>query len=270
MGENVLGAQKRLETQIDGLKINDKEKDKMRRVLKGIVESPRGRLFTKKTDDFEEYLTLRQNEDSRYELCVIERMINRYSGATEGRKKTPMSLLQVSEYVRENEGIIESEIVNAENYQRRLQMQGQPTAVESDKPKTPQEDFKDIIKATIENLPNVPEHKKQRAIDVLEAIAVSPQSRLYSKKEDGYSEAIALRGSGREYRYYVVKGMSDYAGTTTGRDYEPLGAKSLLQYVDENRVTIDKEIKEMRRLHPELNPKPVEKKVEAQDDDGSR
>lgn len=269
MGENVLGAQKRLEEQIDALKMNSKEKAKMKRVLKGIVESSRGRLFTKKTDEFEEYLTLRQNEDSRYELCVIERMINRYSGATEGRKKTPMSLFQAAEYVRENEGVIESEIVNAENHQRMMQMQNNSVVEKQDKPKTPQEDFKDIIKATIENLPNVPDHKKQRAIDVLEAIAVSSQSRLYSKKEDGYSEAIALRGSGREFRYYVVKKMSDYAGATVGREYEPLGAKSLLEYVDENRITIDKEIKEMRRLHPELNPKPIEKRQE-EPDDGSR
>ena len=254
MGENVLGAQKRLEEQIDGIKISNDQKDKMKRILKGIVESQRGRLFTKKTDEFEEYLTLRQNEDSKYELCVIERMINRYSGATEARNKKPMSLFEVAEYIKENEGVLESEVVNAENYQRRLQAQEQPVVIKEDKLKTPQEDFKDIIIATIENLPNVPEHKKQRAIDVLETIAVSPQNKLLSKKEDGYSESIALRGGGREFRYYVVKRMSDFSGTTQGREYEPLGAKSLLEYIDQNRITIDKEIQKMRQLHPELKP----------------
>ena len=266
MGENVLGAQKRLEEQIDKIKISNDQKNKMKRILKGIVESQRGRLFTKKTDEFEEYLTLRQNEDSRYELCVIERMINKYSGATEGRNKRPMSLFEVAEYIQENEGVLESEVVNSENYQRRIQAKEQPTVVKDDKPKTPQEDFKDIIVATIENLPNVPEHKKQRAIDVLEAIAVSPQSRLYSKKEDGYTEAIALRGSGREFRYYVVKRMSDFSGSTQGREYEPLGAKSLLEYVDQNRITIDKEIQKMRQLHPELNPNIDNKRTSPEED----
>ena len=150
-----------------------------------------------------------------------------------------------------------------------MQSQGEPVVVKSDKPKTPQEDFKDIIVATIENLPNVPEHKKQRAIDVLEAIAVSPQSKLLSKKEDGYSEAIALRGSGREFRYYVVKRMSDFSGSTQGRDYEPLGAKSLLEYIDENRITIDKEIQRMRQLHPELNPN-LDKKAKNSPDEEYR
>lgn len=255
MKESVTEAQQRFEDQIERLKISDNDKAKMKRVIQGILQSSRGRLFTKKEDDFEEYLTIRPNDQDEYELCVIERIINSYSGATENGVKTPMNLLQTLGYVKEHEDIIESEVVDAENYQRRINGQNIEPKVEAQQPKSLKEDFKDIFVATIENLPNRTDSQKQRAIDVLEAISVVPQSRLYTKRESGYSEAIALRGSGNEFRYYIVKRMSDYAGATVGREYEPLGVKGLIDYVEENKINVDKELKDLRKKFPELQPK---------------
>lgn len=258
MKESIIEAQQRFESQIDGLRISDRDKDKMKRVIQGILDSSRGRLFTKKENDFEEYLTIRPKDEFEYELCVIERMVNSYSGATEGRVKTPMGLLQTLEYVREHEDIIESEVIDAENYQRRAKAQKSESKADAQEPKSPKEDFKDIFVATIENLPNRTDSQKQRAIDVLEAIAVVPQNRLYTKREDGYSETIALRGSGNEFRYYIVKRMSDYAGATVGREYEPVGVKGLIDYIEENKINVDKELKDLRKKFPELAPKKPE------------
>ena len=255
MKETVIEARKRFEMQIDGLKISDQDKAKLKRVLQGIVDSSRGRLFTRKENDFEEYLTIRPNENEHYELCVIERMINTYSGATENSIKTPMNVSQMLEYVKDHDAIIESEVVDAENYQKRVNASKMEPKIEEEKPKSLKEDFKDIFVATIENLPNRTESQKQRAIDVLEAISVVPQNRLYTKREDGYSEAIALRGSGNQFRYYIVKRMSDYAGSTVGRDEEPVGVRGILEYVEENKISIDRELKELRRKFPELNQK---------------
>ena len=49
--------------------------------------------------------------------------------------------------------------------------------------------------------------------------------------------------------------MSDYAGSTVGRDEEPVGVRGILEYVEENKISIDRELKELRRKFPELNQK---------------
>lgn len=258
MKESVLEAQQRFESQIDRLRMSDRDKEKMKRVIKGILDSSRGRLFTKRENDYEEYLTMRPRDEFEYELCVIKRMVNEYSGATENRIKTPIGLMQALKYVNEHEDIIESELIDAENYQRRLKAQSSESKEDAQKPKTPEEDFKDTFITTIESLPNRTDSQKQRAIDVLEAIAVVPQNRLYTKREDGYSEAIALRGEKDEIRYYIVKRWSDYAGATIGREYDPIGVKGLIDYVEENKISVDKELKDLRKKFPELEPKKPE------------
>lgn len=270
MKENVLEARKRYESEIDTLKISNQEKDNLKRVLKGIIESSRGRLFTKKTNSFEEYLTLRPTEYSTYEFCVFEKMINEYSGATEGSKKTPLSLTQFSEYVKENQTVLESEVINAENHQKRIKMQEmEQETKKEEKPKTPQEEFKEMTIARIEEMRVVPEHKKQRAIDVLEAIAILPQNKLISKRENDYSEAISLRPAGSQLKYGITKRMTDYAGGTSAREFEGLGINDLLEYIEENRIEIDRSIRDVKRRYPDFGKIPEkEKRVEAPDDDG--
>ena len=258
MKESVLEAQQRFESQIDRLRMSDRDKEKMKRVIKGILDSSRGRLFTKRENDYEEYLTMRPRDEFEYELCVIKRMVNEYSGATENRIKTPIGLMQALEYVNEHEDVIESEVIDAENYQRRLKYQAREAKSDSQEPKSPEEDFKDIFVTTIENLPNRTDSQKQRTIDVLEAIAVVPQNRFYTKREDGYSEAIALRSENNEIRYYIVKRWSDYTGATIGREYDPIGVKGLIDYVEENKIGVDKELKDLRKKFPELQPKKPE------------
>lgn len=266
MDEQIVKAQKRIEAQIEGLRIPTEQKDRMKRVLKGIMTSPNGRLYFEKDNNFQKYLTLRKRDSADYDFCIVHKMIDEYSGATAGKKYDFPNLLDLAKLIDEYKDIMDSEIVNSENYQRVQKSQQQITASTSSDEKTLAEAYKKSIKNSIESIQNIPSYKKQRVFDVLDAISSSFTRSITSKTGVNYSEMIALRTIENELGYYIITRMFDeYSGATVGRKYRPVSARSLADYVDEHRTTLDKEIQKIRDHSSKSTHRPEEKSVS---DDG--
>lgn len=244
MKEKIIDLLKRIETDIDSSKIGNKDKDFLKRVLTGILTSPRGRLFAEQEPTYSEYVTLRQpfdEQDPLYKLCIVAKT----TGVIDGRSYNFPSIPALAEYANEHRDMLESELVNAENHQRRKH----PDETEKTEPTTPVEKYTMEMIDIIESL-DIHDYKKQRAIDVLEAIQSVPQHRFYTKKQETSSESIVLQADQLGYSYYVSQRMFDYSGATIGRNKTRLGIRNLVEYIDENRISIDKEMKKFRKQNP--------------------
>lgn len=249
MNEHVLKNKARLENKIDGLNISNDKKDRMKRALEGILISPKGRLNFEKTPTFEKYLTLKNpdNMPGDYEFCIVDKMISDFSGATENKKFSYPSLSEIADMIDEHKDIIDSEIVDAENYQKMVTATQEPKKQEPAENKSPADLYKEQMKSSIESLPNVPAPQKARAMDVLDALSSTYGNKFFALREEGYSESIALRKDQGYYGYYVISRYFDEnTNSTIKRDYKPLGAKSLVKYCEEHKTTIDKEVKKIK------------------------
>lgn len=259
MNEHILKNKARLENKIDGLNISNDKKDRMKRALEGILISPKGRLHFEKTPTFEKYLTLRNpdNMPGDYEFCVVDKIINDFSGTTENMKFSYLPLLELADMVDEHKDIIDSEIVDAENYQKMVAATQEPKKQEPADAKSPAEIYKSQMKSTIDSLQNIPAPQKARAMDVLDALSSAYGNKFFALREQGHSESIALRKDQGYYGYYVISRYFDEnTNSTIKRDYTPLNAKSLVKYCEEHKTTIDKEVKKIKAETEKSAPAP--------------
>jgi len=250
MKDPVEEAIQRITAEIEKMKITDEQKDRMKRSLNAIKESPRGRINLEKNEDFEKYLTIRREgifSDSPLEFCVVSRMID-YAGGTAGRKYEFPTIYDMANIIEEYKDIVESGIVDAINYQRTEKGETKPLETSSETPKTPKEQCRENMEEAIRSLDKVPDYKKQRVLDVLQAISESGVGKVYAVLESGYSEAIGLRSDKGEFGYYqITRWFDEWSGATVGRNYREFGAKSLVEYVEKNRTTIDKELSKKQK-----------------------
>lgn len=245
MKEKIVDLLKRIEGDIDSTKLGNKDKEFLKEILMGVLTSQRGRLYSMQEPTYSEYITLREpfdEEDPLYKLCIVAKT----TGVIDGRSYNFPSIQRLAEYANEHRDMLESELVNAENHQRRKN----PDEEEKKVPTTPVEKYTQDMIDFVEAMPDTLDYKKQRAIDVLRAIEENPQHRFYTKKQDSSTEAIVLQPDQLGLSYYVTQRMFDYSGSTIGRNKTRLGIKNLVEYIDDNRITIDKEMKRIRKQRP--------------------
>lgn len=247
MNAHVLKSKEKLESKIDRLNTSSDKKDRMKRALTGILNSPKGRLNFEKTPTYEKYLTINSQDytSGDYDFCVVEKMINDFSGTTENKNYTYPPLAEIADMVDDYKDIIDSEIVDAENYQKMISAVQEPKkALETE---SPSEQYKEKMKESINSLANIPTSQKARAMDVLDALSTTYGNKLFSERSEGYSESIALRKDQGYYGYYVISRFFDpNTNSTIKRDYTPLSSKSLVKYCEEHKTTIDKEVKKIK------------------------
>lgn len=260
MNEKMIQVKQRLSTQIENSNLGSDAKNRMRRVLEGIFLSQNGRLYLERKPDFQEYITIaRSNFSENYDFCIAKIMKNEQSGATEGKTADFPGLLALSEVVEKNKDLVESEIINAQNYRRM-----QETQVNENTTKTPIENYTDRAKKAIEEATNIPSYQKQRTYDLMDLLAQMPVPKIYAEKGNNYSKAIALKEEKSGYSYHILTRIFDeYSGTTLSRDDTPISAVSLASYVNEHRIELDKEMKILKARLPE---KKESKKIS--DDEG--
>jgi len=267
MNEHVLKNKARLENKIDGLNVSNDKKDRMKRALDAILISPKGRLNFEKTPTFEKYLTLRnpENMPGDYEFCVVDKIISDFSGATENKQFSYLPLSEIADMIDEHKDIIDSEIVDANNYQKMVAATQEPKKQEPAENKSPAEIYKEQMKSSIESLQNIPTPQKARAMDVLDALSSAYGNKFFALREEGYSESIALRKDQGYYGYYIISRYFDEnTNSTIKRDYKPLNAKSLVKYCEEHKTTIDKEVKKIKAENektPSASVEPKEQNV---------
>ena len=249
MNEETSKIKKRLETQIDIINLPQDQKDRMRRALNAMFVSQNGRLYLERKSDFQEYLTIKKNEFiDDFDFCVVKKMINEQSGSIEGTDMQFPGLRSFASIIEENKDLIDSEIINAENYRRTKEP---VTQIENNAEKTPEKNYTESAKKVIEEASNAPEYQKQRAYDVMDLLAEMPFSRIYTERGNNYSEAISLRQTNKTFGYCVVsRTFDEYSGATIKRDSTQISARNLVDYVNEHRITIDKEVKRIKASLP--------------------
>lgn len=263
MNEKMTQVKQKLNAQIENSNLRFDEKNRMRRVLEGVFLSQNGRLYLERKPDFQKYITIaRDNDSENYDFCIAEVMKNEVSGATEGRRINFPGLLAISDVVEKNKDLVESEIINSQNY-RRMQEKKEMQENESTT-KTPIENYTDSAKKAIEEATNIPSYQKQRAYDLMDLLAQMSLPKIYAERGDNYSKSIALREEKSGYGYHILTRVFDeYSGSTLSRDDTPISAVSLVSYVNEHRIELDKE---MKSLKAKLPAKKESKKIS--DDEG--
>lgn len=220
------------------LDISDESKRNLYRILKGIIDSPNNRVYVKNLDDYKEYISLRiSSETSHYQLCIVSRMID-YSGATAGRDYQYPTLLELSQYVDNNQQTINSSLNDIMYYKALRETEEQKVPPESN----PRQEMLDIIKGKVEKL-QVPERYKNRVYTILERLS-EEGSRVYTVKENDYVEYLSLT----EKSLIVTKKMMDYSGATVGRQVFPIKSNDLVIYVEEHKDTIDQSLSQGKIL----------------------
>lgn len=247
MNEQMTKIKARLENQIENANLQVDPKDRMKRILDAIFIAPNGRLYFERKPDYQEYLTLARNQFSGdYDFTIAKKMINEQSGSIEGRDYEFPSLSQLSAIIEEHKDVMESEIVNAQNSVRAQEPQNNEKSN-----KTPAEQYTENAKSIISAASNLPEYQKQRAYDVMNLLAEMPSAKIYVERGDNYSKAIALNQTKSGYGYHILTRMFDeYSGATLNRDDRPISAVSLVSYVNEHRVELDKEMKSIKAKMP--------------------
>lgn len=247
MRENNIELQNRFEMQIDNSNLSADNKEYMKRIVDGIMKSPKGRLYLINDPQFQKYITFRKDmsmPNPALDYCVVSVMKNPDTGFTEGRDYNFPGLKGFCELARENERVLASELVNSQNYQR---VQSGAPRVEKEQPsEDPKQKCKRLVKESIEKLANVPDYKKQRVYDVLDMI--DKAGKIKAVDQGDYVEHLTMKNDKGIYGYYIVQKTMDYSGATMDRRYVPLGTKSLVAYVEENREEIDKQVKKAQNL----------------------
>lgn len=247
--DNINDLTNNLKDSVDRVKnASEARKEYAKKIIDGIMTSPKGRLYIKNVPEYQEYLTLRKDpsrEDAKYEFCVVSAMKNPDTGFTEGREYNFLDPASFIETVDENRAILDSELVNADNYQR-VKESGLNTDA-SKETESESQKAKREMKERIGQMKTVPDYKKQRVYDVLDAI--ENHGKVKASEQGDVYEHLALRKMDGLYRYCISKKVVDsYSGATMVRDYIPLNSKTLVAYVEENRKVIDKEVKRLQAL----------------------
>lgn len=248
MSEAKYDLQKRFELEVENSKLKEDEKSYMKRVIEGIVKSAKGRLYLVNNPDYQRYMTFRKRDNdpnNEYTYCRVDVMKNSDTGFTEGRQYTFYDVYGFSKLAFENKDVLASELVNSDNNYRVKIGQGNKPE-EKKENETPEQACKRELKEIISKMETVPEYKKQRIYDVLDAIDKNGKIKVIDEPE--YLEHIAMRSDRGIYGYYLVQKMMDYGGATQGRRFIPLNSKSLVAYVEEHKDALDKELRKRGQI----------------------
>lgn len=248
MSEAKYDLQKRFELEVEKSKLKEDEKAYMKRVIEGIVKSAKGRLYLVNNPDFQRYMTFRKRDNdpnNEYAYCVVDVMKNPDTGFTEGRQYSFYDVYGFNRLAAENKEALASELVNsANNYRVEIGLGNKPE--EKMENETPEQACKRELKERISKMETVPEYKKQRIYDVLDAIDKNGKIKVVDEPE--YLEHIAMRSDRGVYGYYLVQKMMDYSGSTQGRRFIPLNSKTLVAYVEEHKDALDKELRKRSQI----------------------
>lgn len=243
MKDNIEESIIRITNKINSLNTTDETKNKMMEVLRAIHTSSNGRInLPQKDSNISEYLTLR-NENGLatgpLELCIVTKIINPITKLTESRTYSFPSLTEIINIVQNNIKYINSEIANAKYYEQSLKSESissSPVKIE----------FREVerVKSEIAKM-DIPAHKKQRTIEALNSIMNSPRNRIYTKKTAELEEYIAVRSE----TLTLIRRYDDPLSVSSNktREYKTLYGMSLINYIDENRETIDEEINRYKK-----------------------
>ena len=240
--------QKRFELEIEKSKLKEDEKVYMKKIIEGIVKSAKGRLYLINNPDYQRYMTFRKRDnlpENEYTYCVVDVMKNPDTGFTEGRQYSFYDVYGFNRLAVENKEALASELVNsANNYRVEIGQGNKPE--EKIENETPEQACKRELKERISKMEIVPEYKKQRVYDVLDAIDKTGKIKVIDEPE--YLEHIAMRADRGVYGYYLVQKMMDYSGATQGRRFIPLNSKTLVAYVEEHKDALDKELRKRGQI----------------------
>ena len=240
--------QKRFELEIEKSKLKEDEKVYMKKIIEGIVKSAKGRLYLINNPDYQRYMTFRKRDnlpENEYTYCVVDVMKNPDTGFTEGRQYSFYDVYGFNRLAVENKEALASELVNsANNYRVEIGQGNKPE--EKIENETPEQACKREVKERISKMETVPEYKKQRVYDVLDAIDKTGKIKVIDQPE--YLEHIAMRADRGVYGYYLVQKMMDYSGATQGRRFIPLNSKTLVAYVEEHKDALDKELRKRGQI----------------------
>lgn len=225
-----------LEQSIESAQIEDYEKKILYEMLQGILSSQRGRLYVKNFPDYEEYVALRdQPGDNEQDLsfCIVKRMVDEYSGSTSSRAYEFPCYKELLKYYSANRAAINLEMSRAK------QNKGKSIATELTKEPTKPQSIIDDFRERISKLTNVPQHKRQRALDVLDALENSHNGKFFIIKQADYEEYIAVRDG----EICIGRRMIDYTGGTAGRTHRPMVAIDFIEYLEANKDKLGEETK---------------------------
>lgn len=228
---------------INNLRVDDISRGNLLRVLEGLVHSKNNKLYVTKTDSSREFISLRQDPEvpeSELSFCIVEKMINVLTGATEGSRYSYPSLAQVSEYVNAHKDVLNSEIIDIINSQRNMDNMG-----ESEE-QSPYEQLRDQIGEL-----QIPTAQKARLQDILNIICKSPIRRIPAYRDATYTEYVALDPKLNEF-YLMIKNSDPYGSSGIRGQDQKLSLKALAKYVEEHKTTMDPMIQELRKEHPEI------------------
>lgn len=228
-----------IKKELVALEVEEETINWINKIITGILSSSRGRLYVKRNDDYEEYLTFRNKAENleEYQFCVIERMID-YAGATAGRRYNYLDLPSLIAYTEKNKEALNTELNNVKYYQMYHSSKETP-----DSEKTEKQYAIERIKEKIEALP-VPSYKKQRTIAVLEKIAVEELPRFCTAQTQTTDEYLSIENGSVKLTIKLV----DYAGATIDRRTVPLNSINLVDYIDKNKEYIDGKLLSQNRI----------------------
>ena len=215
---------------IDNLDIDADDKSFIYQIEKGIISSPNGHVLVIDEDNFQEYLCFKipnNDQEGRIKFCISRKMIE-YSGATAGRENVFPDYNTLIAYIQKNRENIEASLKEIEYYQAH---KGEEKHEEA--PQT----IIDIVRAKIEKIP-APATKKARVYTILDRLAANEHTKIYTIKELEYEEYISVSDD----MLIVTQRMLDYAGSTIDRNSYVLKSDKIIEYVEEHKETIDKEL----------------------------
>ncbi len=228
---------------INNLRVDDISRGNLLRVLEGLVHSKNNKLYVTRTDCSREFISLRQDPEvteSELGFCIVEKMINALTGATEGSRYSYPPLLQVSEYVNAHKDVLNSEIIDIINSQRNM------NDISETEKQTPYEQ----LKAQIGEL-QIPTAQKARLQDILDIICKSPIRRIPAYRDATYTEYVTLDPKINEF-YLTIKNSDPYGSSGVRGEDQRLTLMALAKYVEEHKTTMDPMIQELRKEHPEI------------------
>lgn len=228
---------------INNLRVDDISRGNLLRVLEGLVHSKNNKLYVTKTESSREFISLKQDPDmpeSELSFCIVEKMINALTGATEGSRYSYPALAQFSEYVNAHKDVLNSEIIDIINSQRNM------NDISETEESTPYEELKSQIGEL-----QIPTAQKARLQDILNIVCKSPIRRIPAYREATYTEYVALDPKLNEF-YLMIKNSDPYGSSGIRGEDRKLSLRALAKYVEEHKTTMDPMIQELRKEHPEI------------------
>lgn len=220
---------------IESLDIGINDKAFLYQIEKCIIASPNGRIYIKNNEDYQEYLCFKIPNDSStkdIKFCISKRMID-HNGGTANRKNNFPNYPELISYINQHREQIEAELNSIEYYIS--QQQGQKKS----------ESTPSIIEVIHEKIAKMPvsDIKKARVFAILDTISSSPNTKVYTVREDTYEEYISLING----YLTVTERMLDYAGIPQGKNVYILKSNKIVDYVEQHKNTIDENLNKPKK-----------------------